>query len=188
MEVQRKFTLCVGEMWGREEDENGRIIDAWYHSHLCLKDVTKGDLGLSSVHEYIHLNPKDGFMVAKIRAPYRGLDEKLIKREEIFYRNTEFFPILSGYADQNGQLPIWEHASDNVSKIPKKTIRFGCKHRHSEEVINCRTGVRETLKMLGLQLFTQYTRSAAGMKASPFYIGPKYNHGPYDHLLNLTKN
>jgi len=164
MDINQKFCIQVGErLCSRLENF---ITREWHHAFLTLtKENTT--FQRSDVLQEIHINPNDmGYLEPVF---YHGVGPRK-------FTKTTYFPILSG--DESAVLPVWNHIGRYAESLSETAIQFGPDSRYNPTSINCRTAVREILKIGGLTLYDEFTLSAAGMRAPAFALGQKYQHLP----------
>lgn len=164
MSDNAKLCIQVAERFCREEDEKTNIMHEWYHCHLSLTyDLPHPNA--EEVLQEIHLVPDElGYIQPRF---YRGAKQSKLDK-------TTFFPIFSGKPEDI--TTVWNHMGQFADSLNDAAIFFGSDPRYSPDSINCRTGVRDILKIGGFKLYNEFTLSAAGMYAPTFAVGRKYQH------------
>jgi hypothetical protein len=153
------FTIHVGERHCRRE-EQGQFVE-WYHSFLALSheiDSSQPD-PKDHVISQIHFVPDDLGYILPEHKP-----------------RTTLTPVITG--DAAHITNCWNRMGEFAQGLEETAILFGPNSRFEPTSINCRTGIRETMKAGGLELHTEFTKSMAGMAAHSFFIGRRFEHLP----------
>jgi hypothetical protein len=173
MSTQQKFSINGAEIGCIESD--GKNIEEWQHSFLCLVSETQKNFDPDAVRvenivRQLHFSPIRGSYKPEIRK--EDIDLSIRGR----FGRTKLFPILGGQAA--GILPVWDHmVAYSEDLIENGDCEFGADPRYDDFAINCRTLVRAALNSIDLELYAEFTRSSAGMKAPALFKGNPYDHG-----------
>lgn len=181
MDLKDKYSINIAEMNCIESD--GKNIEQWPHSYLCLVSETQKvfdpeKVSVDNIVQHLHF-ASDNNRVAEIT------DEIDLTIRGRFGRTT-LFPILGGTSD--AIIPVWEHLYAYAEDLVEEgNILFGFNPRFGFHGINCRKLVEAALASVDLELHAEYTKSPAGMGGPKLFSGVPYNHGLLPSSIPLAE-
>ena len=129
----------------------------WYHAYLILAK----EVGRQSIpQQELHFGFKKG-----------GIMSPTAKKPESKSSHTHLCVIENASIT----LAYWNHALQFAKHVKEHDIPFGNNFGSSPTAINCRTGVKDTLAVLGIELKDTFFKSSAGTETSLDLNYPQYS-------------
>ena len=133
--------------------EDDEMVE-WHHSFLSLVDETKDVFDPDRVVDNLHVTTGYRNIFSVRTGRHRTVED---------FKDTKMFdaPPQTLEDVRNDWLTLKEF----FNSLPKQRVYFGRDYRFSPTANNCRTAVRDGLKLIGRELTTDQIRSDAGMLA-----------------------